>query len=122
MEENKYYEQAVNCVKDTVLKEQRKLFEQCNRDMDVFYGDFSDSDMYFGGIIERGKVYELGYPKCTCHLVSEGKCKDGELCECSRQSILYILHELMPERKIRVEIIESILRGANQCRFRIYLD
>lgn len=90
MSENKYYEQAVRCVSGYVLESQRKQFEECHGDLDLFYTETGDSNMYFTKIIESGKVYELGYPKCTCHLVAEGKCNDPELCECSKQSILYI--------------------------------
>lgn len=122
MTEQEYYEQAVQCVKEWVLPAQRRAFEQCNKDLDQFYSNVANSDMYFGKVVEPGRVYELGYPKCTCHLVKEGKSNAPEHCECSRQSIIYILKELLPDKQIQVEIMETVLRGSNQCRFRIYVD
>ena len=40
-------------------------------------------------------------------------------CECSRQSILYVLEELLPGRDIRVEELETVLSGGEKCRFRV---
>ena len=79
----KYYEQAVTCVKDTVLPAQIKLYKSC------------------GGDVQSGQVTDL------------------DQCECSRQSILYILSCLEPDSKFEVEILETILRGAEHCRFQI---
>lgn len=122
MDEHKYYEQAVNCVKDYVLPEQRKMWEEAGKDFDTLYGNRLNSEMYFSSIIEPGYLYELGYHKCTCPKVLDGMCKDPEHCECTKQSILYILNDLAPEKKIEVEIIETILRGGDKCRFRISVE
>jgi hypothetical protein len=77
---------------------------------------------YFGKVIESGHVYELGYEKCICPKVLSSKVTDPEQCECSRQSILYILSCLEPNSKLEVEILETILRGAEHCRFQIRKD
>ena len=65
------------------------------------------------------EVHELGYEKCTCPKVQSGQVTDLDQCECSRQSILYILSCLEPNSKFEVEILETILRGAEHCRFQI---
>ena len=77
---------------------------------------------YFGKVIEPGHKYELGYEKCTCPKVLSGKVTDPEQCECSRQSILFILSRMEPDSKFEVEILETILRGAEHCRFQISKD
>ena len=51
--------------------------------------------------------------------VQSGQVTDLDQCECSRQSILYILSCLEPDSKFEVEILETILRGAEHCRFQI---
>ena len=63
--------------------------------------------------------YELGYERCTCPKVLSGQITDPDQCNCSRQSILYILGRLEPSSDFEVEIIETVLRGAEHCRFRI---
>lgn len=42
-----------------------------------------------------------------------------EQCECSRQSILFILSQLEPNSKFDVRIVNTILRGGDRCTFRI---
>ena len=115
----KYYEQAVACVKDYVLPAQRKLYEKCGGNLDVIYGEAIDDEFYTGKVIEPGRVYELGYHSCTCQKVLSGKISNPEQCECSRQSILYILSQLEPHSSFEVEILETVLRGSEHCKFRI---
>lgn len=78
-----------------------------------------NNDLYTGKVIESGHVYELGYHKCTCPKVLSGSVNDPEHCECTRQSILYILHQLEPDSMFAVDILETVLRGSEYCRFRI---
>ena len=114
-----YYDQVVACVKDNVLPAQIKLYQSCDGNLDRVYGEAMNGNGYFGKVIESGHVYELGYEKCTCPKVLSGKVTDPEQCECSRQSILYILGCLEPDSKFEVDVLETVLRGAEQCRFRI---
>ena len=48
---DKYYEQAVTCVKDTVLPAQIKLYESCGGDLDTIYGEAMNGNGYFGKVI-----------------------------------------------------------------------
>lgn len=114
-----YFEQAVYCVKDSVLPMQRKIYEQCGGDFDRIYGEAMNSDLYTGKVIEPGHIYELGYHTCTCPKVLSGMVRDPEHCECTRQSILYILHQLELSGMFEVDILETVLRGCGHCRFRI---
>ena len=116
---DKYYEQAVMCVKDYVLPAQRALFERCGGDLDRVYGESMNDASYFGKVLEPGRVYELGYHKCTCQMVLSGQVSDPGHCECTRHSIVYILNQLNPNSRFEVEILETILRGSEHCRFRI---
>ena len=104
---DKYYEQAVTCVKDTVLPAQIKLYKSCGGDFDTIYGEAMNGNGYFGKVIKPGHVYELGYEKCTCPKVQSGQVTDPDQCNCSRQSILYILNCLEPNSMFEVEILEK---------------
>ncbi len=112
---------AKDCVTKYVLAEQKRLFEACHYDMDEMYS-MPDTEFFFGRIIEPGHIYEMGYPRCLCYMVDAGISNAPVHCECSRQSILYVLHELLPERCIQVETIETVLAGADKCRFRITIE
>lgn len=113
---------AVSCVESYVLSIQQQQFDACGGDLDLQYERFGRSEYFFADIIERGHVYEIGYPRCLCPLVADGySCPPGH-CECSRQSILHVLNTLMPGRKIRVELLHTVLTGAEECRFRVTVE
>lgn len=117
-----YREKAINCVKDTVLPIQMQQFQECGGSLDAQYEKYGDTDVFFGKIIEPGRVYEIGYPRCVCPDVLNGSVTDAAHCECSRQSVLYILENLLPEKKIQVEILETVLSGGERCRFRVTVE
>lgn len=114
-----YMKKAIECVKNTVLPVQRMQFEECGCDLDKQYLKYGNTDAFFARIIEPGRVYEVGYPRCVCGEVLSGKETDVSHCECSRNSILYILQNLLPEKDIQVEIIHTVLSGADNCRFKV---
>ena len=116
---DKYFEQAVACVKDHVLPAQRRLYESCGGDLDRIYGAAMDDEFYTGKVIEPVHIYEPGYCSCTCQRVLSGQVSSPEQCEFSRQSILYILSQLEPDSSFEVDILETVLRGSERCRFRI---
>ena len=68
------------------------------------------------------RLYEVGYPKCVCPEVLGGETADAAHCECSRQSVLYILEQLLPERHITVRTVETVLGGGTCCRFAVTVE
>ncbi|MDO5293578.1 MAG: hypothetical protein Q4F05_12620 [bacterium] len=111
-----------NCVKGYVLPELRKWLEQSNGDMDLMYEQHADSEYSFYRVIEKGHVYEMGYPKCLCYMYELGFANSEVHCECSRQSIIYALQELFPHKKFQVTTMHTVLGGAKECRFRIEVE
>lgn len=110
---------AIGCVEAFVLKEMRRQFEECGRSLDNQYTKYGRTPYFFADIIEKGRIYELGYPRCLCPLVEAGYANAPIHCECSRQSILYVLHDLLPGRDIQVETMHTVLDGSTECRFRV---
>ncbi len=117
-----YKNKAIHCVKDTVLPLQRGQFEECGRCLDEQYWRYGNTEFLNARVLEPGRVYEIGYQACVCPEVLSGEVTDPAHCECSRQSVLYILGELMPDKKITVETIETILGGAEKCRFKATVE
>lgn len=115
-----YREKAIHCVKDTVLPVQMGQFQECGGSLDEQYRKYGDTAVFFAEIIEPGRVYEVGYPQCVCPEARETR--DPAHCECSRQSVLYILETLLPERAVTVETLETVLGGAEKCRFRVTVE
>lgn len=113
-----YKTKAINCLKDTAVPVQMQLFKECNYDMDTYCQKYGETEFFFAKVIEKGHVYEMGYPRCVCPEAMAGE-KEASFCECSRQGVIYVLENMMPEKSINVEIIETVLSGAEKCRFRV---
>lgn len=120
--ERLYRPSAENCVKDVVLTELRRQFEECGCDLDRQYAKYNRSEYFFADIIEPGRVYEIGYSRCLCPQVDAGFVKAPTHCECSRQSILFVYRELIPDRTVRVETLRTVLAGDSECRFRVTVE
>ena len=118
---NKYNfrEEAIECVKDSVLPMHKQIYDKYKGDFDRIYAEAYNNKSYTGKVIVPGKVYELSYMECSCPKVKCGMRSCPEQCECSRQSILYILSQLEPNSKFDVQIVNTILRGSDRCTFRI---
>ena len=114
-----YREEAIKCVKDCVLPLHQQIYAKYDGDFDRIYSEGYNSKLYQGRVIEPGKVYELSYSECSCPKVKCGLRSNPEQCECSRQSILYILSQLEPDSQFDVRIENTILRGGDRCTFRI---
>lgn len=113
---------AIQCVTAYVLGEQKRLFEEYHHSLDEMYEKNGRTEYFFADIIERGHIYEIGYPRCLCYMYEEGFANAPIHCECSRQSILYVYHELLPDKDIQVENLHTVLSGADECRFRVTIE
>ena len=114
-----YREESIECVKDHVLPLHKQIYAKYDGDFDRIYSERYNSKSYKGRVIEPGKVYELSYSECSCPKVKCGLRSNQEQCECSKQSILYILSQLEPNSQFYVQIENTILRGGDRCTFRI---
>nr|DAF45586.1 MAG TPA: hypothetical protein [Siphoviridae sp. ctBLh2] len=110
---------AAECVRGDVLQEMRRQFEECGCDLDRQYARYGRTPYFFADVIEPGRVYEIGYPRCLCPQVAAGFTDAPTHCECSRESILFVLQDLLPGRDIRVECLGTVLSGCPECRFRV---
>ena len=117
-----YRAEAVKCVDRYVLPEMKRQFEECGCSLDEQYKKYRAAEYFFANIIEPGRVYEIGYPKCVCQKAQSEKDSDPNFCECSRQSILYVYEKLIPDKKVTVETIETALTGGSKCRFRVVVE
>lgn len=117
-----YREKAINCVKETVLPLHKRQFQECGYNLDLQYKKYGDTAAFSARIIEPGRVYEVGYPSCVCPNMQYGDTGSPDHCECSRQSVLYILENLLPGKHITVETLETVLSGGKRCRFLVTVE
>lgn len=108
-----------NCVKCGTLQVYEELYDKAGGDPDTFFLKAAELPGVRGEVVEKGSVYHLYFTECTCMLHRQGYVSTPLLCECSKQSILYVLHSLWEKRTFRVTICESVLRGGRYCKMRI---
>ncbi|MCX7747829.1 MAG: hypothetical protein N2645_13215 [Clostridia bacterium] len=108
-----------NCADRWVLNLYKNLYSKVNGDMDLFFLEINSAEGVKGEIVEPGKKYHLFFKKCSCGLHTEGYVNSPFLCECSRQSIIYVFNSMIPNKKLDVKICSTILRGGDECKFSI---
>ena len=110
---------AENCLQMGMIDFYRGVYERSNGEIDGFFRALEDMSGLETEIVRPGKEFWLIFHQCTCALHTQGYIKSCLLCECSRQSVLYILRELWPDRTFVVDPAGTILNGAQDCRFHI---
>lgn len=110
---------AANCARDALKYLYRDLFEECKGDPDLFFSRMHEVKGVDGAVVQPGRVWEIIFLECNCDVHIRAGITCPALCECSRQSILRELKELLPDAAFDVTEEETVLRGGPRCRFRI---
>ena len=97
----------------------KDLYEQATGDLGRFFAIADELPGVRCETVEKDAAYNLYFLECTCELHKRGYVSTPLLCECSRQSIIYVLHSLWPGKTFNVTICESVLRGSKHCKMRI---
>ncbi len=110
---------ARQCAETGVLQAYLRLHRDVGGDRDAFYRRLCETGKVRGEVVVPGREYRICFPYCACDLHTAGGVNTPHLCECSRQSILYVAQTVWKERNVRVESEGTVLSGAAECRFRI---
>ena len=110
---------AENCLQRGMLAFYRGICKDRDGDIDQFFQALGELEGLDTEIIVPQKEFWLIFHQCTCALHTQGYINSSLLCDCSRQSVLCILKELLPQRRFSVEPEGTILGGAPSCRFHI---
>lgn len=113
-----YKSKAINCVKDTAMPTLLQWFKDSGSDLDLYCEKYGETEFSYASVIEKGHIYEMGYPRCVCPEALAGV-QDPNFCECSRQSMIFVLKNMLPDKEIKVETIGTVLSGANRCSFKV---
>ena len=110
---------AKQCAGTGVLQAQLRLRDAVGGNRDAFYRRLRETGNVRGEIVASGREYLIRFPDCACDLHTAGGVDTPCLCECSRQSILYVAETVWTGCRIQVESEGTVLSGAPECRFRI---
>ena len=108
-----------NCVQQGTLDFYRQLYDSAAGELDAFFQKVNEVPGLRAEVRMPGCQYAFYFADCTCMLHTQGYVNTPQLCECSRQSVLFVLHTLWPEKEFSVELTASILRGDDMCRLEI---
>ena len=61
-----------NCVNGGTLSVYKKLYEDAEGDMNIFFQMANDLPGVKGEVVEKGRVYRLVFLECTCELCKKG--------------------------------------------------
>ncbi len=114
-----FCECAKNCVENGILLVYQNFYNEADGSIDIFFEKLNNIDGIHTEIFEAGKKFNLFFEKCTCNLHTEGYVDSPLLCECSRQSVIYVLNLFWSNKKFDVKICSTILRGGENCELRI---
>lgn len=110
---------GMHCVETGIIKLYKDLYDQAGHNFDTYFTKFQEMKHIGGKVITPGKVYEITYPDCYCDLYTKRLVQTDVICECSRQSILYVLRTLNPELEYEVVRLSSVISGDKECRFKV---
>jgi len=113
---------AKHCADTGILQSYLKLYQTVNGDRDAFYSRLDETGSVRGEVVVSNKEYLVYFPECACDIHTAFGINTANLCECSRQSIIYVAKCVWPDSGIQVEQEETILSGNAECRFRIIFD
>ncbi len=113
---------ARRCSKDALKYLYRGLFDECEGDLDKFFTRVHERKNVDGKVIEPGKVYELIFTSCDCPLRTDARITSPRLCACSKESMICVFKDLVPNRKFELEQMTTILGGSDKCSYRITFE
>ena len=107
-----------NCARPEILPMYQQLLKREGNAEAFFIAVNRDVEGVTVRTVKPGRIYDFCYASCLCPIYEECGVNNGLLCECSLESLRYVMRELFPAAPPQVELLTSVLRGDSECRFR----
>lgn len=114
---------ARRCADTGVLDSYRNHYKKVGGNKDEFYSRLEELGGVRGEVAVSGKEYLIIFLECCCDLHTTGGVHTPNLCECSKQSILYVGKEVWG-KDVAFSVCQegTILTGKKECTFRIVFE
>jgi len=113
--------EGCNCAKEGRIQKGKELLKKA-RDLDEFVEMLEQAHIVGSRLERKGDVIYSYYNRCYCGLVNKSQEKIPlTYCYCS-QGYARKVFEGIFEKPIRVELLQSVVNGAPECKFAIYLQ
>lgn len=109
---------ARKCADTGVAERHRRLYAEAGS-RDEYYRRLHELGGVRGKILSPGAEYLVVFPDCACDLHTCLDVNTPRLCECSRQSLLYVTQQAAGTSAFTVDCLGTVLTGEKDCRFRI---
>jgi predicted hydrocarbon binding protein len=111
---------SCNCMSKAKIERGRKLLLNCNN-IDSFLEVLPMLHIAGTGMRKEKDYHIILYDKCYCGMVKKTKQPIPKIfCNCSR-GYLKDFFEGVFEKEIQLEIIDTVINGANECTFRLLI-
>ena len=108
------------CIGASVLDKARRLRAK-SPNLETFLSALNQNHLGGGSLAWRDGMIEASYPRCYCGMVSQTRTPfTATYCNCSRGWFLHLFEHTLGV-PVQVTLIQSIIQGAPDCRFRIEL-
>ncbi|MBN2364479.1 hypothetical protein JXL83_10160 [candidate division WOR-3 bacterium] len=111
---------GMECIEDSLLQTAKQIYEK-NTSMESFLDELNTNDIGGGHLTLNGTVIDVTYDKCYCGSVKHTKRKFPLIyCYCSTGWFKKLFEEIL-QKKVKVELIQTIINGADCCRLKIHI-
>ena len=109
------------CLGKTVVQK-AQILKHASHSLNEFLEKMNQGHIGGGMLVNQGDAILATYAKCYCGNVSQARqAIPGEYCNCSRGWFLELFEKSLGV-PVRVDFLQTIVQGAENCQFRIYLD
>ena len=106
------------CISNSVLAK-AKAARQASVDVPALLEKLNDQHIG-GGALHIHDGYIIGvYSRCYCSLAKNAPTLSASYCRCSAGWYERLFAEMYPDSQVEVQLLQSILGGADDCRFAI---
>jgi predicted hydrocarbon binding protein len=108
------------CIGLSILDKARKIQQEA-RDIDELLAKLNQAHIGGGKMRREHDVIYASYEQCYCGSVSKAPTPiNAVYCQCSCGWYKNLLETILG-KPVKVELIDSIIHGANTCQFKIYI-
>ena len=108
------------CIEPAIIHMAKKCYAESGENLDAVLEALNEQGLGGGSLRREGNKIYASYNTCYCPNVETQPALPGIYCNCSRGWFSELFERLL-DRPVKVEIEQSILRGADACKFVIHL-
>jgi predicted hydrocarbon binding protein len=108
------------CLSPIILK-RAKTFMNASADLDLLLQQLNENQIGGGSLYREDSIIHAEYKKCYCPLLAaSNETVSPVFCNCSTGWFKEFFETIL-EKQVEVELVQSIVWGSSNCKFRIHI-